>query len=138
MFLFPCFQASKNFTQLAGQNGTPWSRGLTGISALLPNLPHIRGIYGQLVDFGHCSSSFWPQGPALNRFLCNFVPRPKDCNRDRCQGRLAPVVKIRTVEQAYQHAERRNEIKLSKIDKDLCRLLNALFILQADHSSYNE
>ena len=85
----------KILRNLQGKMGHAWSRGLTGISALLPNLPHIRGIYGQLVDFGHCSSSFWPQGPALNRFLCNFVPRPKDCNRDRCQGRLAPVVKIR-------------------------------------------
>ena len=68
--------------------------GLTGISALLPNLRHIRRIYGQLVDSGHCSANFWPLGPALNRLRCNFVPRPKDCNRDRCQGRLAPVVKV--------------------------------------------
>ena len=43
---------------------------------------------------------------------------------------------VRPVEQV--HAERRNEIKLNKTDKDLCRLLNALFILPADHSSYNE
>ena len=119
--------------------GHAWSRGLTGISALLPNLPHIRGIYGQLVDFGHCSPSFWPQGLALNRFLCNFVPRPKGCNRDRCQGRLARSSRsVRPVEQVHQHAERRNEIKLNKMDKDLRRLLNALFILPADHSSYNE
>ena len=94
-FSFFVSRPLKILRNLQGKMGHAWSRGLTGISALLPNLPHIRGIYGQLVDFGHCSSSFWPQGPALNRFLCNFVPRPKDCNRDRCQGRLAAVVKIR-------------------------------------------
>ena len=84
----------KILRNLQGKIGHTWSRDLTGISALLPNLPNIRGIYGQLVDFGHCSPSFSPQGQALNRFLCNFVPRQKYCNRDRCQGCLAPVVKI--------------------------------------------
>ena len=43
---------------------TPGRHLLTGTSALLPNLPHIGGIYGQLVDFGHCSHKFWPQSPA--------------------------------------------------------------------------
>ena len=92
LFVFGPLKILRN---LQGKMGHAWSRGLTGTSALLPNLPHIRGIYGQLVDLGHCSLSFWPQGPALNRFLCKFVQRSKYCNRDHCQGRLAPLVKIR-------------------------------------------
>ena len=70
----------------------------------------IRGIYGQLLDFDHCSPqclaprsgpktslilegfmvNFWilviaalnvlPQGPGLNRFFGSFVPSPNDCN----------------------------------------------------------
>ena len=91
-FSFLVSRPLKILRNLQGKMGHAWSLGLTGISALLPNLPYIRGIYGQLVDFGHCSPSFWPQGPALNsalnRFLCNFVLRLKDCNRDRCQGRF--------------------------------------------------
>ena len=107
----------KILRNLQGKMGHAWSRGLTGISALLPNLPHIRGIFGQLVDFGHCSLSFWPQGPAAKRFKCSFVPRRTDCNRDRCQGRLTPVVKTRrpVVDQVRsskdRKAERRNKIK---------------------------
>ena len=91
-FSFFVSRPLKILLNLQGRMGHAWSRGLTGISALLPNLPHVRGIYAQLVDSGHCSPNFWPQGPALNRLKCNFVPRPTDCNRDRCQGRLAPVV----------------------------------------------
>ena len=89
------FQASKILRNLQGKMGHACSPGLTGTSALLPTLPHIREIYGQLVYFGHCSTNFWPQGPALDCFWCDFVPRPKDCNRHRCEGRLAPVVKTR-------------------------------------------
>ena len=93
-FSFFVSRPLKILRNLQGKMGHAWSRGLTGISALLPNLPHIRRIYGQLVDSGHCSPNFWPQGLALNRLQCNFVPRTKDCNRDRCQGRFAPVVKV--------------------------------------------
>ena len=93
MFLFPCSQASKNCTQLAGQNGTRLVARFDWDQRFVTEPPSYQRVYGQLVDFGHCSPSFWPQGPALNRFLCNFVPRPKDCNRESCQGRLAPVVK---------------------------------------------
>ena len=46
------------------------------------------------------------------------------------------VKSVRPVEQAKTEAEGRNEIKLQ--DKDLCEPLNALFILTADHSSYNK
>ena len=77
MFLSLRFQASKILRNLQGKMGHAWSPGLTGTSALLSNLPHIRGINRQLLDFGHCSANFWPQG------------------RDHCQGRLAPDVKIR-------------------------------------------
>ena len=123
--------------------GHAWSRGLTGIIALLPNLPHIRGIYGQLVDFGHCSPSFWPQVPALNSNLNCFCVISFRGSKIAIETVVKVVWRrssrsVRPVEQVHQHAERRNEIKLSKIDKDLCRLLNALFILPADHSSYNE
>ena len=46
MFLFVS-RPLKILRNLQGKMGHAWSRGLTGISALLPNLPHIRGIYGQ-------------------------------------------------------------------------------------------
>ena len=95
-FSFLVSRPLKILRNLQDKMGHAWSRGLTGISALLPNLPQIRGIYGQLVDSGHCSPNFWPQGPALNRLQCNFVPRPKDCksrplSRSFGAGRQGPL-----------------------------------------------
>ena len=52
--------------------------------------------------------TFGPYGPALYRFYCRFVPRPEDCNRDRCQGHLAVVKSVRPVEQAKTSRKKRN------------------------------
>ena len=46
MFLSLRFQASKILRNLQGKMGHAWSPDLSGTRALLPNLPHIREIYG--------------------------------------------------------------------------------------------
>ena len=105
MFLFLRFQALQILRNLQGKMGHAWSLGLTGTSALLPNLPHIRGICGQLV-----------RGPKIAiETVVKVIWR-------RSSRSVRPVEQV--------HEERRKEIKLKQTD--------ALFILPADHSSYNE
>ena len=70
----------------------------------------IIGIYHKKLGLVTAAPTFGSK-VALNRLYCRFVPRPEDCKRDHCQGRLAVVKSVRPVEQAKTSRKERDKTR---------------------------